>query len=118
LNAFYEEEIVQRSVLSHPPFARVVLVQMESADIGAAQRAGHALVNALRTTADGSGIQVFGPTLAPLSKLVGRWRFQVVLRGRDVPRFRAWLASVEHILLDRPGKGVRVAIDVDPRNLL
>lgn len=118
LNAFYEEEIVQRSVLSHPPFARVVLIQMESADMGAAQRAGHAMVSTLRTTADGNGIQVFGPTLAPLSKLVGRWRFQVVLRGRDVPRFRAWLTSVEHILLDRPGKGVRVAIDVDPRNLL
>lgn len=118
LNAFYLEEIKQRSVLSHPPFARVVLVRLESTDMGLAQRAGQKLVDQLRQTADGSAIQVFGPTLAPLSKLVGRWRFQVVLRGRDVPRFRQWIGHSEELLLSRPPKGVRISIDVDPRNLL
>ena len=118
LNAFYLEEIKQRSVLSHPPFARVVLVRLESTDMGLAQRTGQHLVEQLRQTADGSGIQVFGPTLAPLSKLVGRWRFQVVLRGRDVPRFRKWIGETEEILLSRPPNGVRISIDVDPRNLL
>jgi len=83
-----------------------------------AQAAGSALVASLRGTADGQGIQVFGPTLAPLSKLVGRWRFQVVLRGRDVPQFRAWLTGVESLLLDRPKRGVRMSVDVDPRSLL
>lgn len=118
LDAFYEEEVKQRTVLSHPPFARVVLIRLESADMREAQAAGASLVAALRSTADGQGIQVFGPTLAPLSKLVGRWRFQVVLRGRDVPRFRTWLTSVEAVILDRPKRGVRMSVDVDPRSLL
>lgn len=118
LNAFYLEEVKQRSVLSHPPFARVVLVRLESTDMGLAQQTGQKLVDRLRQTADGSGIQVFGPTLAPLSKLVGRWRFQVVLRGRDVPRFRKWIGKSEELLLSRPPNGVRISIDVDPRNLL
>ena len=105
-------------MLSHPPFARVVLVRLESASMNAAADVGTALVNRLRATADGQSIQVFGPTLAPLSRLVGRWRFQVILRGRDVPRFRAWIDEVTPILLERPKKGVRMSIDVDPRNLL
>ena len=118
LDAFYEEEVHQRAVLSHPPFARVVLVRLESASMNTAADAGNALVRKLRKTADGQSIQVFGPTLAPLSRLVGRWRFQVILRGRDVPRFRAWIDEVSPILLERAKKGVRVSIDVDPRNLL
>ena len=118
LDAFYTDEVKQRAILSHPPFARVVMIRLESADIREAQAAGTSLVSTLRSTADGHGIQVFGPTLAPLSKLVGRWRFQVVLRGRDVPRFRAWLSSVEATLHERPKRGVRVSVDVDPRSLL
>ena len=118
LDAFYEAEIHQRSVLSHPPFARVVLVRLESADMAAAQSAGAALVRRLRSTADGQEIQVFGPTLAPLSRLVGRWRFQIVLRGRNVGRFRAWLEQNQDILFERPKRGVRMSVDVDPRNLL
>ena len=83
-----------------------------------AQQAGMAMVGALRSLADGEAVQIFGPTLAPLSKLVGRWRFQIVLRGRDVPRFRRWLDSATPVLFGKPVRGVRTSVDVDPRNLL
>ena len=66
----------------------------------------------------GEVVQIFGPTLAPLSKLVGRWRFQIVLRGRDVPRFRRWLDTATPVLFGKPARGVRTSVDVDPRNLL
>ena len=118
LDAFYEDEVKQRAILSHPPFARVVLVRLESADMNQAQQAGMAMVGALRSLADGEAVQIFGPTLAPLSKLVGRWRFQIVLRGRDVPRFRRWLDSATPVLFGKPARGVRTSVDVDPRNLL
>jgi len=118
LDAFYENESHQRQILSHPPFARVILIRLESANMDAARSAGDALAKSLRGTADGDGVQIFGPTLAPLSRLVGRWRFQIVLRGRDVPRFRAWVDAHTDLLMDRPPRGVRMSIDVDPRNLL
>ena len=118
MDAFYEQEVHQRSVLSHPPFARVVLIRLESASMDSARIRGQKIATALRAQADGQGIQVFGPTLAPLSRLVGRWRFQLVLRGRDVPRFRAWLDSVQDVLFARPQRGVKMSIDVDPQNLL
>ena len=118
LDAFYEHETHQRQILSHPPFARVILIRMESANMDAARTAGEALARSLKQTADGDGVQIFGPTLAPLSRLVGRWRFQIVLRGRDVPRFRAWVDANTDLLMERPPRGVRMSIDVDPRNLL
>ena len=118
MDAFYEAEVHLRSVLSHPPFARVVLIRLESANMDAARSLGEEMAAKLRARADGQGIQVFGPTAAPLARLVGRWRFQVVLRGRDVPRFRAWLDQVRDLLSGRGQRGVKVSIDVDPYNLL
>ena len=94
------------------------MVRFESNSMDHARDAGNAAVHALRQQIDGTSIQVFGPTLAPLSKLVGRWRFQLVLRGRNVPQFRAWLRSVSDTLSRTPSRGVRMTVDVDPRNLM
>ena len=118
LDAFYEAEAHERQILGHPPFSRVVMIRLEASRLEDAQAVGRSLATRLSETADGSAIQVFGPTLAPLSRLVGRWRFQVVLRGRNVPQFRAWISKVTPILNERPPRGVRIAIDVDPRSLL
>ena len=118
LDAFYEAEAHQRRILSHPPFARVILVRVESANMDLARSTGDELARQLRKTADGQAIQIFGPTLAPLSRLVGRWRFQIILRGRDVPLFRRWVDANADTILNRPTKGTRISVDVDPRNLL
>ena len=121
--AFYAEESRQRGILGYPPFARVVMLRIEGADEGAARQRARDVAQRLRVTAPrGSGpqpaVEVLGPTAAPLSRLVGRWRFQVVLRGRDLPRFRAWLREVRPQLRGAARSGVRVTVDVDPRNLL
>ena len=118
LDAFYESECQQRKVLAHPPFSRIVMVRFESNNMDNARKAAGGMAHALRQTADGGSIQVFGPTLAPLSKLVGRWRFQVVLRGRNVPQFRAWLRHTSEKLQRPPQGNVRMTVDIDPRNLM
>jgi primosomal protein N' len=50
-----------------------------------------------------------------MARLVGRWRFQVVLRGRNVPAFREFLQA--HHAGWRVPAGVRRILDVDPRSL-
>ena len=121
--AFYAEEARQRGILGYPPFARIVMLRVEGVDEAATRSRARELAQRLRITAPrGDGprpaVEVLGPTAAPLSRLVGRWRFQVVLRGRDLPRFRRWLQQIRPDLRGRARKGVRVTVDVDPRNLL
>jgi primosomal protein N' len=50
-----------------------------------------------------------------MAKLVGRWRFQVILRGRNVTAFRTFLQA-RHAGWKAPA-GVRRIIDIDPRSL-
>ena len=58
------------------------------------------------------GIQVLGPTQAPLALLRGQHRRRLLLkapRDADVPAaLRAWLAQVRH------PHAVRIQVDVDP----
>ena len=63
-------------------------------------------------------MDVLGPVSAPLARLMGRWRYQVVLRGWRVGPFRAWLDPRAAWIRDRARTGVRVVIDVDPRSLM
>jgi len=117
--AFHAEEARQRKLLNYPPFARLVLVRIESSDREAALKAALALTRRLRQSLRGRKrppAQVLGPVPAALPRLVGRWRFQVLLRGPRGSAFRRWFEGSD--LTVSRAKGVRVVVDVDPRHLM
>ncbi len=118
--AFYTEEARIRRVLGYPPFARLVLLRFEGVDREQTQARATELGQALRRSAASQGrdLSVLGPVAAPLPRLVGRWRFQIVLRGRDPARFRRWLHEIRPMLDRGVRAGSRLIVDVDPRNLL
>jgi primosomal protein N' (replication factor Y) len=112
-------ETRQRRLLGHPPFSSLVLIRVEGADRDRAQRAARELARKLRSATPRRGpVRIQGPVSAPLTRLVGRWRYQLVVRGQDRPALRRWLREVDEHLDKTPGKGVRLTVDVDPRSLL
>jgi primosomal protein N' (replication factor Y) len=117
---FYEEESRGRRALLYPPFTRLALARVEGTDRARALGVARALTQELRERigAERGRIDVLGPAPAPLGRLVGRWRFQLVVRGRDPLAFRRWLRGVRPVLVRAPHGGVRVTVDVDPRNLM
>lgn len=119
-DAFYEAELRQRSLMQTPPISRLVLVRIEGADRGTTEQRARELARALRDRAgpsDGPNA-VLGPSPAPLSRLVGRWRYQIVMRGLSRPALRRWLRQARGLVAKAGGRGVRVVVDVDPRSLL
>jgi primosomal protein N' len=63
-------------------------------------------------------ISIIGPSMAPLSKLVGKFRVHILLRGNKANEFRKWLHQVRHVLCDTQISGIKITVDVDPKNLL
>jgi primosomal protein N' len=118
--AFYAEEARLRRLMQHPPYVRLVLLRVESAELPAAQARAAELVAALRRSAAplGEGLTITGPLSAPLSRMVGRWRLQIVIRGGLGAAFRRWLTDQRALLRGASSGGVRVIVDVDPRDLL
>ncbi len=113
LAAFYEAEKAARRPGHWPPYGRLaaLIVSAESAEF--ADRTARALGVAAPS---GAGVEVLGPTPAPLAVLRGRHRRRLLLKTRrDIavqPILQAWLASVE------VPRQVRVDIDVDPVSFL
>jgi primosomal protein N' (replication factor Y) len=111
--AFAAEELRFRRAFHYPPFARVALLVAQDAkrdraegriDEVAARLAAHPLAREVR---------VGGPAPAPLERLRGRWRFQLVLRTESGALLRRLLRELDL----REGRGDLV-VDVDPQDLL
>ncbi|TVQ87413.1 MAG: primosomal protein N' [Deltaproteobacteria bacterium] len=119
LGAFYARELELRRLLRYPPWTRLTLIRVDGTDRRAVVDASRSLARTLRQLVRrGDGNEILGPAPAALARLVGRWRFQLILRGRDLSAYRRWLgACMPHLSARRPG-GVRVHWDVDARSLM
>jgi primosomal protein N' (replication factor Y) len=111
--AFAREEMRFRRVFHYPPYTR--LVQLLVRD----QNRDRALAGISTLTADlaahplARGVRLSGPAPAPLERLRGQWRFQLLARSADG---RALHRLLEEVLPKSPG--YELVVDVDPQQLL
>jgi len=115
--AFYREEIANRSELSYPPFAYLasilVFSSAESKTAAAANRLGEILQEAVRTA--GGEIEILGPVPALLKKLNGKYRWQIVLKAKDLAALRQVVRDGRRTADgDAQIGGVYISIDIEP----
>lgn len=114
--AFYESEIEFRRTFHYPPATSMIAILLRGEKLPDVERAamesGRMLEEAARPL---NGTRIQGPAPAPLARIKGVWRFQILLRS---PQRTALRRAVEAVMLPRRWKGVDVAIDVDPINIL
>jgi primosomal protein N' (replication factor Y) len=114
--SFYKAEIDFRKMFHYPPVTSMIAILFRGEQLSdvdrAALDAGRRLEEALKPL-DGSRIQ--GPAPAPMSRIKGVYRYQILLRS---PHRHALRKAVESVMLGKKWKGVEVAVDVDPINIL
>jgi primosomal protein N' (replication factor Y) len=114
--AFFEAEIQFRKIFHYPPVTSMIAILFRGAELAdverAAMKAGTLFEEALAPLA---GTRIQGPAAAPMSRIKGVWRFQILLRS---PQRVALRRAVEAVMLGRKWGNVDVAIDVDPVNIL
>jgi primosomal protein N' (replication factor Y) len=111
--SFLDAEKAERKAARMPPFGRLASVIVSGPREGDVDATARALGRARPSAA---GLEVLGPAPAALSLLRGRHRRRFLVKAdRNMtiqPILRDWLARV------RPGRGVRVQVDVDPLSFL
>lgn len=110
---FAAAELEFRRVFFYPPFCELAALLVSSNDRDRAADAADSLGRALGASA--SALRLSGPAPAPLERLQGKWRFQILLRAADR---RAILAALEAAVPERPPAGTTIAVDVDPQDLM
>ncbi len=111
-SGFAAHELEFRKAFFYPPFSELSEVLFESPEAPRAESAARAAAEA---AAGRSDVVVSGPAPAPIERLSGKWRFQLLLRSRSR---KAVLTALEACVPDPAPAGVGVSVDVDPRNLM
>jgi primosomal protein N' (replication factor Y) len=119
VRGFVEHELLDRKELGYPPFARLALLRLDDPDETRVHGAARDMAAAARKAAAAGGdlVKVLGPAPAPLARLRGRYRYQILLRAKERRPLRAALLALA-IHRDRIGSRVRIAIDVDPVQMM
>ncbi len=116
--AFAAEELTNRRELGYPPFARLALVRFEGEQLVAVERLARAVAEQLRAGRE-RGLTVLGPAPAPIERLRGRHRWQILCRSGSGTALRRCIAAArEQVRTTARAAGVRVLIDIDPQGML
>ena len=119
---FYDKEIEFRRLLGYPPFRRLIQVLVSERDPDKGARIAAKVAAAVRTHCrsldGGSRLQVLGPAPAPLEKLRGLYRFQILIKGPPDMRAAEILREPFEQLARRRAPVKKIHVDVDPVSLL
>ena len=117
--SFATAELERRAALGFPPFVRLAAVRLQGNVEGRVKGAAERLAAvARRAIEQGLPASVLGPAPAPLARLRGKHRYQLLLRARDHgPLHALGRALAEAHDQAGPG-GVELSVDIDPAALL
>jgi primosomal protein N' (replication factor Y) len=115
---FYKREIGFRKAMHYPPFAALINILVHDKDRERASETATLVARELREAASDGRVRVLGPAPAPLSKLKGEYRFQVLIKttSRKLAREALDLAMERAIKAGAPSRSIN--IEVDPMNLM
>ncbi len=119
--SFFAAEIEFRRALSYPPFSRLVSLRMEGPKIDEVETKAKMLAKTLRDKQRANPkfreqIEMLGPAPAPIYRLRNRYRWQLLLKGKQISSLLEF-ANQARALLPR-SRSIRLHVDVDPYTML
>ena len=127
-DTFAGRELKVREEIAYPPFGHLIAFKFEATSEAAANQAARDYATAarkhLRRDAKlAKNVFLLGPALAPLARLKGKYRWQILLKSRSRGAIRKLAISALKDVgyFDAVGsthKNVRIIIDVDPLSML
>jgi len=120
---FYQQEAEFRKAMDYPPFSRLVNLRIEGNTESRVKRhaedLGKIAIRLLKDKRYSGQIEALGPASAPLSRLKGKHRCQMLLKGKNWNLLHEFTERIlEKMEKDHPLSGVKLTVDVDPVNML
>jgi primosomal protein N' (replication factor Y) len=112
---FFEQEISFREAFRHPPFTRMILVQIRGVSLEETTRSAERIAEAFRAKSPDS-VEVSEAAPAPLERAHGQYRFHVTLKAKSGLVLARVVREVVSVI-SLP-EGIVMTVDVDPYSLL
>jgi len=121
---FYKEEIVFRRELNYPPFCRLINFRVSGNSKKNTAEYAEDLGEFSKYLLEKNSnyhkyIEILGPVTAPLEKLRGKYRWQMLIKGKKSNLLHSFAKQViQEAPLRIKERGVTLSVDVDPINML
>lgn len=118
-DAFFEKERELREALGYPPFSHMTCLRMKGNSKENTAEAARLLGEAMRKIVSGwpkrgKEIKILGPVEAPLFRVKGKYRWQILVKGRNVALVNHLVEAVHRMFKNKlQSKGVQLSADVD-----
>jgi primosomal protein N' (replication factor Y) len=109
--SFYREEAERRRELEYPPFGDLIRLRLSGRDEKGVLHYAEQLAGEMRQRLSSAHIAVLGPAPAPVLRVKGYYRYQVMLKGNcrgERSQIEACLAAY------RQNNSVIISVEVDP----
>ena len=121
---FFEKEADLRRQLGYPPFSHLAFLRLKGNSRTKTSDAAYSLARDIRGMLSrwpkrGKDLQVLGPVEAAVSRIKGKYRWQILIKSRSA-------ALLQHLLADMEIRsrsflksvGVRLVLDIDPYQMI
>ena len=117
---FFETEIKSRQEYDYPPFSQIVRLIISSENNFRAEKSSMEIAMRLNTMTEkfgfGEYVEVLGPTPCVIEKINGFYRFQILIKNKLSQKGHDFISKfISGISMP---KDIRLAIDVDPLDIL
>lgn len=115
---FYADEIPSREDAGYPPFSRLALVSLSCTAEQPVEHAAHDAARMLRELRRvmNARIEILGPAPAPMAKVRGRFRWQILLKSANRMDMKKVLVTFRSQW--NPSRIIRTNVDIDPVDTL
>ncbi len=115
VDGFVASELEERQALQFPPFTHMALVQFRAEVEALADEVANQFAAVLKPHLP-RGTEVIGPMPAPIARIKGKFRYQLLLRTPQIVKLAGVL---RHLTVGRKmPTGVEVVVDIDPLSMM
>jgi len=115
---FYREEIKHRRNHAYPPFVALAILLIRYKEAAKAQAIAADLRRTLMEANQANLCRVLGPAPAPLSRLRGEFRMQILIKSRSRKQLRKLIDDAMTRMETRGGDLRAISIEIDPVSMM
>lgn len=117
---FYTTEIAAREEFDYPPFSQIIRLILSSQNGFRAEKSAQEIAMRLSLMVEKFGIseriEVLGPTPCVIERINSQYRFQILIKNKMGEKGHQFVSSFMNKII--MPKDIRLAIDVDPLDIL
>lgn len=119
-DSFYEKEVKLRQEFDYPPFSQIIRIIISAENMYRAEKSAMeiAMRFAQRTETQGFSeyLELLGPSPCVIEKISSKFRFQILIKNKLSQKGHQFVSSFLNTII--MPKDIRLAIDVDPLDIL